>query len=97
MILGINALFSGSVDDANIANKAYDIFLPALTSFLSENVPHVPAPPDPQVYIGQFSALNNATTATIFVKDNEMYLFYNYSGQQQNVYLSYYSVGLMQV
>ncbi|XP_003387189.1 PREDICTED: putative beta-lactamase-like 1 [Amphimedon queenslandica] len=95
--LGINALFSGSVDDGTFAKKAFDIFLPPFVSFLSDNVPPVPAPPNPNIYVGHYKALLNVVTANIFVKNNEMYLSYNYSGQVMSVYLYYHDVQSMQM
>ena len=85
------------MDDATFAKKAFDIFLPPFVSFLADNVPPVPAPPNPNIYVGHYKALLNVVTADIFVKNNEMYLSYNYSGQQMSVYLYYHDVQSMQV
>lgn len=92
-LLGVNALFSGSFDEFTFASKAYDIILPPLVSYLTRNQPNIPFPPNPEVYMGDFSAAGGLT-AHIFAKSSTLYLSVN---GQQTVYLVYGQVNMFQV
>ena len=69
---GINALFSGEFYQISFVPAAFDIILPPLVNYLIKLKPKIGFPPDPQVYIGTYSALG--VEVRIFSNDNVLYL-----------------------
>lgn len=69
--LGINALFSGEFDGISFVPAAFDIILPPIVNYLIKLKPKIGFPPDPQVYIGTYSALG--VEVRIFSNNNVIY------------------------
>ena len=64
MHTGINALFSGSLEEFGFTGSAYKSILPALVSYLNMNQPPVPYPPNPLEYEGTYTAGGIAASIT---------------------------------
>lgn len=70
--------------------------MPPLVSYLTRNQPNIPFPPNPEVYMGDFSAAGGLT-AHIFAKSSTLYLSVNGQQSHQTVYLVYGQVNMFQV
>ena len=59
-VLGLNVLFSGAADEFTVSNEAYDVLIPAVVETLMTVQQPYPYPPDPEIYEGHYTIVENA-------------------------------------